>query len=521
MTSGPSPIRVLVVDDSPAMQQLMKIVIDAEPELALAGIAGSAEEGWSLFIRSAPAVVALDLEMPGRPGIDLLRRIIREKPTPVVIVSANGGVGSAETIGALAAGAVAFIDKPDTVTTSFEEFRVRLVATLKECALSAGGLQRLAPRIEAPIPPVPPRGDISRDKVVAIGASTGGVVAIQKVMSALCQLPVPVLITQHMPAGYTARFAERLSQVTKFNAREAKDGDLLRPGLALIAPGGRHLSLVRKPEGLACRLIEGPPVSGHCPSVDVMFRSVAATCGARSVGVLLTGMGRDGAEGLLRMRKAGAPTIVESEETAVVWGMPKAALEMQGATHALALPMIGQWIMRALSPATQTPATQTPAAPMPAAPTPAAPRAPGGPSDMGKDLRSKPIAAFRALVVDDQKSMRGLAILSLKQLGFTRIDEAGSGEDALRAMEQHEYDLILLDWNMDGMSGIETLKAVRAKRGPRDLVVIMTTSESHIGKVHEATQAGANNYLIKPCAADKLKQRLERALMRTISPIAA
>lgn len=506
MTSGPSPIRVLVVDDSLAMQQLMRIVIEAEPELALAGIAGSAEEGWGLFIRSVPDVVALDLELPGRPGIDLLRRIIREKPTPVVIVSANGGAGSAETIGALAAGAVAFIDKPDTITTSFEDFRAHLVATLKECALSAGGLQRLAPRIEAPIAPVPPRGDIPRDKVVAIGASTGGVVAIQKVLSALGQLPIPILITQHMPAGYTARFAERLSQVTKFQAREAQDGELLRPGLALVAPGGRHLSLARKPEGLACRLIEGPPVSGHCPSVDVMFRSVAATCGARSVGVLLTGMGRDGAEGLLQMRKAGAPTIVESDETAVVWGMPGAALEMQGAKDALALPMIGQWIMRALSPAGQPPA---------------APRAPAGPADMGKDLRSKPISAFRAMVVDDQKSMRGLAILSLKQLGFTRIDEAGSGEEALRAMEQHEYDLILLDWNMEGMSGIETLKAVRAKRGPRDLVVIMTTSESHIGKVHEATQAGANNYLIKPCAADKLKQRLERALMRMLPPIAA
>lgn len=506
MTTEQRPVRVLVVDDSPSMQQLMKIVIDAEAGLALAGIAGSAEEGWGLFIRSAPDVVALDLELPGRPGMDLLRRIIREKPTPVVIVSANGGAGSVETINALSAGAVAFIDKPDTVKVSFEEFRQKLVATLRESAHSAGGLQKLAPRIETPIAAVAPLGDIARDRLVAIGASTGGVVAIQKVLAALSAAPVGIVIAQHMPLGYTARFAERLAQVSKFQAREARDCEPIQPGVAFVAPGDRHLAVQKGPNGLVCRLVDGPLVSGHKPSVDILFRTVASACGPRAVGVLLTGMGRDGADGLLEMRKAGAPTIVESDETAVVFGMPKAALEIGASAEALALPMIGQWVMRALTPGAQPPR---------------APAQPAQATKPAKDLRSKPISAFRVLVVDDQKSMRGLAAMSLKQLGFTRIDEAASGEEALKAAEANDYDVMLLDWNMEGMSGLDTLRAVRQQRDMRELIIIMTTSESHIGKVHEATQAGANNYLIKPCAADKLRQRLERALMRGFAPAAA
>ncbi len=494
----------IIVDDSPAMQQLFTLLLGHEPDLETAGVAATAIDGWRLFVEKQPDVVILDLELPDRPGMDLLRRIMKEKPTPVVIVSANGGEGSAATISALSAGAVAFIEKPNSVDISVEMFRDSLLRTLRVAARAGQPIARSGPRTELP-PPAPSAavpGKLLTDRVIAIGASTGGVAAIERVLVGLGELPLPVLVTQHMPAGYTGRFAERLQQVTKFNVKEAEDGDALAPGRVLIAPGDRHLALRVGEGGIVCRLEDGPVVSGHKPSVDVMFASVAERLGRRAVGVLLTGMGRDGAEGLLAMRKAGALTMVESEQTAVVYGMPKAALEMKAAEQDLPLPAIPGWILRA--------ASEPPAA-RPAAPPPP-PRA-GAP----KDLRTKPIPSFRVLVVDDQKSMRGLASHSLKQLGFQSVDEAESGEAALTALKGADYDLMLADWNMEGMTGLDLLKAVRKERDQKQIVVVMTTSENHVSKVSEAMAAGANNYLVKPCDPPKLRQRLERALMRPLA----
>ncbi len=496
--------RLLVVDDSPAMQQLFGLLLQGEPSLSIGGVAGSAEEGWGLFCQLKPDVVILDLELPGRPGMDLLRRIMKERPTPVVIVSANGGEGSAATVTALSAGAVAFIEKPNAADISVEAFRDDLIETLKAAGAAAQPLARVAPRLDpaGAAPAAAPAG-LKRDRIIAIGASTGGVAAVQRVLAGLAGLPLPILVTQHMPVGYTRRFAERLAQTTAFQAKEAEDGDALAPGLVLVAPGDRHLTFTRQGDSILCRLDEGPPVSGHRPSVDVMFRSLAGVAGERAIAAVLTGMGRDGAEGLLALRKAGARTIVESEETAVVFGMPKAALETGGADQALALPAIATWIGRAASAQAQQAGVETAGFQV---------RKPTS----QKDLRTKPIPAFRVLVVDDQKSMRGLAAHALKQLGFTSVDEAESGETALKAIKAADYDLMLADWNMEGMTGLDLLKAVRKDHDQRQIVVVMTTSENHVSKVSEAMAAGANNYLIKPCDAPKLKQRLERALMRPI-----
>lgn len=496
--------RILVVDDSPAMQQLFGLLLRGEDDLSIGGIAGSAEEGWGLFCQQRPDVVILDLELPGRPGMDLLRRIMKERPTPVVIVSANGGEGSDATVAALAAGAVAFIEKPNAADISVETFRDDLIETLRAAAAAGQPLARVAPRLDpaaAEAQAAPP--GLRRDRIIAIGASTGGVAAVQRVLAGLGGLPLPILVTQHMPPGYTRRFAERLQQTTAFKAKEAEDGDPLLPGQVLVAPGGRHLAIMRQGDGLACRLDDGPPVSGHRPAVDVMFRTLAAVAGDRTIAAVLTGMGRDGAEGLMALKRAGARTIVESEETAVVYGMPKAALELGAADQAVALTGLPTWIMRAASQQPQ-PAAQPTAQPKPAMGKP-------------KDLRTKPIPAFRVLVVDDQKSMRGLAAHALKQLGFAHVDEAESGETALTAIGKADYDLMLADWNMEGMTGLDLLKAVRKNHDQRQIVVVMTTSENHVSKVSEAMAAGANNYLIKPCEPAKLKQRLERALMRPLA----
>jgi len=384
-------------------------------------------------------------------------------------------------------------------------FRDQLIDTLRMAALTGLPLARVAPKLDAAAsePPQIP-GNLKTDRVIAIGASTGGVAAIQRVLTGLGALPLPVLVTQHMPAGYTRRFAEKLQQTTRFKVKEAENGDPLLPGHVLIAPGGSHLSLAASGSSIVCRLDDGPLVSGHRPSVDVMFKAVAEAFRSRALGVLLTGMGRDGAEGLLAIRQAGGQTAVESEQTAVVYGMPKAALELKAAEEAVALPMVPNWILRGV--------TARPAG----AVAVAAPQPRISPS-RNKDLKTKPIPSFRVLVVDDQKSMRGLAAHSLKQLGFGNVDEAESGEAALRAIQAADYDLMLADWNMDGMSGLDLLKSVRRERDTKQLVVLMTTSESHVSKVTEALAAGANNYLVKPCEPVKLRQRLERALMRPIA----
>lgn len=488
--------RVLVVDDSPAMQQLMKILIESEAGYALTGIAGSAEQGWGMFCKTPPDVVTLDLELPGRPGMDLLKRIMKERPTPVIIVSANGGEGSAETITALGAGAVAFIDKPDNVTVTLERFREKLGRALRKATESSKGVVRATAHIGAAVSPVTPMGAVQRDRIIAIGASTGGVPAVQTVLTGLAKAQIPIVVTQHMPPGYTRRFAERLAQVTGLRVSEARDGDRLEPGCVFIAPGDRHLHVARGPGGSVCRLIDGPLVSGHKPSVDVMFASVAESYGNRAVGVLLTGMGKDGAAGLLAMRQAGAETMVEAEYSAVVFGMPRAALEAGAAAHSYGVTAIAGEVMKIVAPKGGSEQA--------AASAPAANQGP------------MPISEMKVLVVDDQKSMRGLARLSLAQLGFERIEEAESGEDALVHVAKNGCDLMLLDWNMDGMNGLDVLKTIRATPDSKKIVVLMATSEKNITKVHEAINAGANNYLVKPYDTMDLKKRLERALQRAL-----
>jgi two-component system, chemotaxis family, protein-glutamate methylesterase/glutaminase len=188
-----------------------------------------------------------------------------------------------------------------------------------------------------------------QNRVVAIGASTGGVAAIQQILMDLDQTPLCIIVTQHMPAGYTRNLAARLQRITGYEVKEAEDGDVLMPGRVLIAPGDRHLTLIGGRGALACKLQDGPPVCGHKPSVDVMFESVVKTVGPKAVGVLLTGMGRDGAEGLLAMRASGALTVCESRETAVVFGMPKVALDIGASDCAVALTGIAHWILEAIN----------------------------------------------------------------------------------------------------------------------------------------------------------------------------
>ncbi len=341
--SAANPVKVLVVDDSVLMQKLMTQIIDGAPGFKVIGIAGSAEEGWDKIQELRPDVVTLDLELPGRHGLKLLARVLKQDPLPVLIVSAFGGPGADNTIQALELGAIDFIEKPDGTTHTLEGFMKHLVGALQRASASrrmfASRRESAPARVAAPREPARMGGKAS---FIAIGASTGGVPAVQVVMRDLAHLRLPIAVVQHMPPGYTAKFAARLATATGLDVREASDGDKLKPGMAVVAPGWpRHLEIEERRGEFVCMLREGPLVSGHSPSVDVMFHSVARSLGANAIGILLTGMGRDGAEGLLAMRKAGAETLIQSGETCVVNGMPKAAFEIGAADRVVALDQIG------------------------------------------------------------------------------------------------------------------------------------------------------------------------------------
>jgi two-component system, chemotaxis family, protein-glutamate methylesterase/glutaminase len=343
LTSSSAPVKVLVVDDSLLMQKLMTQIINSAPGFQVIGVAGSAEEGWDAIQALRPDILTLDLELPGRHGLKLLARVLKQDPLPVLIVSAFGGPGADNTIQALELGAIDFIEKPDGSTHTLDGFMKHLVAALARA--SSSRRMFAAAREAAPARPVmarePARG-AGRAALIAIGASTGGVPAVQVVMRDLAHLRIPIVVVQHMPAGYTAKFAARLATATGLDVKEAADGDRLKPGMGVVAPGGpRHLEIEERRGEFICNLREGPLVSGHSPSVDVMFHSVARSIGSHAVGILLTGMGRDGADGLLAMRKAGAETLIQSGETCVVNGMPKAAFEIGAADRVVALDQIG------------------------------------------------------------------------------------------------------------------------------------------------------------------------------------
>jgi two-component system chemotaxis response regulator CheB len=320
-------IRVLIVDDSPLIREMLSAILSADPEIRVVGTAADPYEARERIRDLAPDVITLDVEMPNMNGIAFLERLMRLKPTPVVMVSTLTKKGADVTLLALELGAVDFVAKPtDAAPGAMERIANELRQKVRTAAQSRPAPRSATPAQTAPSPArvagVDPRA------IVAIGASTGGVEAIREVLRALPGGLPPIVVTQHMPAGFTQRFAQRLDEATPHRVMEAADGHRLVPGDVVIAPGNRHLRVKAVPGGYACVLSDEDCVSGHRPSVDVLFSSVAAAAGRHAVGVILTGMGRDGARGLLEMRKAGAHTIGQNEASALVYGMPRVAREV-------------------------------------------------------------------------------------------------------------------------------------------------------------------------------------------------
>jgi two-component system, chemotaxis family, protein-glutamate methylesterase/glutaminase len=333
-----APVRVLVVDDSALMRKLIPQILARENSIEVVGTAMDGNFALKKIEELNPQVVTLDLEMPGLNGIDTLKAIMRKHRLPVIVVSSHTTAGASTTLKALALGAFDFVAKPQDVSGHMGDIATELINKIKAAAQSKA--VRVHPlgdtdqRVSKPArgPAQPPT------RIVAIGISTGGPNALQYLLSQLPgDFPGTIVVVQHMPEGFTEMFARRLDECCALSVKEAVSGDLLVAGRALICPGNRHVKVKKLPLGEVAVLSDDPRVNGHRPSADVLFRSVADEFGPRSLAVLMTGMGDDGAAGMGLVKAAGGITIAQSEDSCVVFGMPKAAIERGYATRVVAL----------------------------------------------------------------------------------------------------------------------------------------------------------------------------------------
>jgi two-component system chemotaxis response regulator CheB len=362
-------IRVLIVDDSASVRMALTDIVNGDPGMEVMATAGDPYIAAEKMKTAMPDVMILDVELPRMDGLTFLRRIMAQRPMPVVICSGHTPEGSDAMMRALEAGAVEVVAKPMlSGAAAFREsagrirdaIRAASAARLSNVMRRVAGAEaaRLAPQpkltADAVIPPMVEgkrAGAIARiprtERVLCIGASTGGTEALKEVLEGMPPDAPGIVIVQHMPAGFTAAFARRLNGCCPVAVKEAENGDAVQRGRALIAPGDRHMSLVRQGAGYAVTVFEGPPVSRHRPSVDVLFRSAAQSAGPNATAALLTGMGDDGAAGLLEMRQMGAVTIAQDEATCVVFGMPREAIQRGAADMVLPLGRIAGALVKA------------------------------------------------------------------------------------------------------------------------------------------------------------------------------
>src|SRR5437763_797185 len=345
------PVRVLVVDDSALMRKLIPQILQTDSSIQVIGTAMDGNFGLKKIEDLKPQVVTLDLEMPGMGGLDMLKEIMRRHRVPVIVVSSHSTEGASVTLKALSLGAFDFVAKPSDVSSRMPEIASELIGKIKAASQSRG-LKMI------PVPGVPTRltksiPDARRKptRIVSIGISTGGPNALQFLLPQLPgDFPGTILIVQHMPEGFTDMFARRLDEICAISVKEAQSGDLLLAGRALVCPGSRHLKAKRLPLGDVAVLSDEPRVNGHRPSADVLFRSVAEEFGTRGIAVLMTGMGEDGAQGMGSVKAAGGLTIAQNEDSCVVFGMPKAAIDRGYASRVVSLDSLSSTLQAQCAP---------------------------------------------------------------------------------------------------------------------------------------------------------------------------
>lgn len=347
-------IKVLVVDDSALARKLLTAMLTRSRDIEVVGTAGDPYAAREKIKKLNPDVITLDVEMPRMDGLTFLENLMRLRPMPVVMVSSLTQRGADVTLRALELGAIDFVAKPRVdIAGTLADYEEELIAKVKVAA-GARVMPRTAPArvtderhsTSAVVPILSLRSMLrTTDRIIAIGASTGGTEAIREVLAEMPPDAPAIVISQHIPAAFSKPFAERMNRSSAMAVCEAQDGQQILPGHAYIAPGDRHLLVERDGARYLCRLSSGPHVNRHRPSVDVMFRSVAQNVGPNAVGVVLTGMGDDGARGLKEMLEAGAGTIAQDEASSVVWGMPGSAVKLGAATHVLPLQQVAGQVL--------------------------------------------------------------------------------------------------------------------------------------------------------------------------------
>ncbi len=344
-------VKVFVVDDSAVVRQALAHMLSGDPEVELIGSAPNALLAMAAIKKTPPDVLLLDIEMPGMDGLTFLRQIMSTSPIPTVICSTLSTEGSKVALEALSAGAVAVLAKPKLgLKQHLEDSRREMIGTLKAAAKSRPRTRAPAdPDAASSARPAPLLASVhalAMNKPVVIGSSTGGTQALEVILTALPASAPGIAITQHMPEKFTAMYAKRLNDLCAIDVREAKDGDRLTRGVALIAPGGLHMQLRKQGGQYFVHVADGPPVNRHKPSVDVLFRSAAECAGRDVLGMLLTGMGDDGARGMKVLHDGGARTVAQNEDTCVVFGMPKEAIKLQAVDDILPLDAMARAILQ-------------------------------------------------------------------------------------------------------------------------------------------------------------------------------
>ena len=358
-------IKVLIVDDSALVRRLLLEILSDEPTIEVVGVASDPYIAREKIKKLNPDVVTLDVEMPRMDGITFLENLMRLHPMPVVMVSSLTQRGAEVTLRSLELGAIDFVAKPKVdVAGSLAEYGAEIIAKVKAAAharVRPGHVHRTPTSHPISSKDVPPKhsADVilppttarvmtlrTTERVIAIGASTGGTEALREVLAAMPPDAPGIVICQHIPAAFSKAFAQRLDQASAMSVCEAEDGQYILPGHAYVAPGDKHLVIERDGARYKCRLSEGAPVNRHRPSVDVLFRSVAQKVGPNAIGAILTGMGDDGARGLKEMQSVGSPTVAQDEASSVVWGMPGSAVRLGAADHVVPLRSMAEQLLR-------------------------------------------------------------------------------------------------------------------------------------------------------------------------------